>query len=279
MGAEIRHRTTSTRHYPSRRPILHALVLIASGSLGLCVGSFLNVLIARLPDPERTMFRPVRSACPCGRPVRAIENIPIASYLVMRGRCACAKRAPIGVRYPLVEGLVGAIFVGSVLAHGVSLAAVSAALFLTLLLGVAITDLRTFLIPDLYTIGGYVAGLALAVSASGVPEAGQLALDGLLAAFLLWLLGFTVGALSGKDALGFGDVLLVGMMGAFLGFGGTVTAIYLGAVSGLALYVVHRRTPDARIPFGLHLAIGAAAALLIGENSYTDYVNALLPWY
>jgi leader peptidase (prepilin peptidase)/N-methyltransferase len=268
-------------------------LLLLSLVLGLCVGSFLNVLISRLPDPTRTLFKPARSACPgCGSEIRARDNIPVVSYLLLGGKCRGCRK-PIGLLYPVVELLVGAAFVFGYATFGATLEAVSAALFLTLLVGIAATDAQTYLIPDLYTIGGAAAGVVLAFFLKGGADALGAALDGLLIAALLFGLGFVVSRALKKDALGFGDVLMVGMMATFLGFGAAAISIYLGAISGVvvvgAAHLVARRrgagTPPRLIPFGVHLAVGGALALLILASPYAAWIqekaamlDELLPW-
>lgn len=254
--------------------------IILAALMGLILGSFLNMLISRLPDPGRGLFHPKRSACPkCGAEIRARDNIPVLSFLMLRGKCYSCK-SPIGMRYLIVEILAMIALVYAYMAFGLTLAALSASVFLLLLLGTAATDLETYLIPDHYTIGGAAIGYALAFIQFSWPEALTLVLDSVAIAFALWLLGFIVGKFTGKEALGFGDVLLVGMMAAYIGFGGTVIAIYLASVSGVLLYVVHRRqSPDKWIPFGLHLAVGGALALFIGDNMYAAMINDILPWH
>lgn len=256
-------------------PVLILLVI-----LGLCVGSFLNVLITRLPDPERSLLNPLFSACPqCNAPVRARDNIPVLGYVLLHGRCRDCK-GRIGIFYPVIEVTTAALVVVAYLLHGPTLAAVTLASFLILLLATAATDARTYLIPDLYTLGGALLGLGFTFLSSGWPLASRHAADAFLIAFLLWALGFVVGRMVGKEALGFGDVLLVGMMATFLGFGATVVAIYAAAVSGVLFYVVHRRLNSERlVPFGLHLAIGGAFVALIGSIGYATLIERLLPWY
>lgn len=249
-------------------------------ALGLAVGSFLNVLITRLPDPHRTLLRPAQSHCPtCDTAIRPRDNVPVLGYLLLRGRCrACAE--PISPVYPIVEILTATVFAGAYWAHGPTAQAAHAALFLVLLLAIAVTDAQTYLIPDLYTLGGGLAGLGVTAWAFGLGDAIRHAADAAAVAAILFGLGWLVTRVAGREALGFGDVLMVGMMATFLGFGPTVVAIYLGAVSGVVFYVVHRRLNAERlIPFGLHLAVGGALSLLIGATDYSQMFDSALPWY
>lgn len=248
--------------------------------IGLSLGSFLNVLITRLPDPERTLTDPLFSACPkCNAPVRARDNIPVLSYLLLRGKCRDCNNK-IGLLYPIIEIATAAIVTGSYLLYGPTLAGLTLASFLFLLLAVAATDLRTYLIPDLFTLGGGALGLSLALLSGGWPLFAQRGGDALVIALLLWGLGVVVGRVIRKKALGMGDVLLVGMMATFLGFGSAVVAIYAASASGLVFYTLHRRlNEDKLVPFGLHLAIGGAFVALLGETEYAMIIQSVLPWY
>src|SRR2546428_10522344 len=148
------------------------ILLFGAGLLGLCLGSFLNVCIVRLPNDQSLLSPP--SACPhCKHPIVWRDNIPVASWLLLKGRCRhCG--VPISRQYPVVEAAVGLIWIAGVLAYGVSVQALTAGLFGTLLLGIAVTDARHYLIPDEYTWGGPVIGLApsLATGVAGLLQAG-----------------------------------------------------------------------------------------------------------
>ena len=133
------------------------LIIAGAVVLGLCVGSFLNVCILRLPR-DQSLLRP-RSTCPhCKQPIALRDNIPLLSWLWLRGKCRWCHK-PISIQYPLIEALVGVLFGVSVLVYGLTLQAVAAALFGTILLGIAITDARHYIIPDEFTWGGLVIGL------------------------------------------------------------------------------------------------------------------------
>lgn len=257
-------------------PVAWPLLLL----VGLALGSFTNVLIARLPSSERSLFRPLFSACPdCDAPLRARDNIPLLSYLWLRGRCRGCRR-PISVQYPLVEGAVAAILVASVVVYGLTLEALSTGLFLFVLLAAGVTDLRTYLLPHVYTLGGWVAGLTLAWLLAGSPLVLERLLDSLLVSGALFALGQAGRLAFGREALGFGDVLLVGMMASFLGAGGAVVAIYLAAVFGVVLYaLIGRRHPERHIPFGFHLALAGGAVLLWGDIQYAEWIETALPWH
>ncbi len=273
-------------------PTLLALGLL----LGLLVGSFLNVVVHRLPRGESVVFP--GSHCPaCDAPVRPWDNLPVLSWLLLRGRCRDCK-ASISLRYPLVEAVCGMLFL-AVFAHfGLTAYTLLYWVFVAGLLAAALIDFDHQIIPDEISLGGLVLGLvafpALAWQ-QGAPlgEALRPALSGaLLGGGLLWMVGFVHARLSvafgrtfphwpgeGESlprpssldywtwfpGMGFGDVKLLAMIGAFLGPAGVLETIFaaavLGLLFGLATMLVTR---DARVPFGFGpaIAVGAVAVLL-----------------
>src|SRR5438309_11891416 len=192
----------------STRWCVGATVVIIVGAvlLGLCFGSFRNVCILRLPR-DQSLLKP-RSTCPnCKQPIAWRDNIPLFSWLWLRGKCRWCQK-PISKQYPLIEALVGLLFGASVLAYGPTLHAVAAALFGTILLGIAITDARHYLIPDEFTWGGLVIGLLLALG-GGVQGFVQALLGAAVGLVLLWLVGLAgVGGFK-EDALGGGDAMML----------------------------------------------------------------------
>ena len=238
------------------------LVPAVAAVYGLVFGSFVNVVIHRLPR-GMSLLRPP-SHCPaCGAPVRWFDNVPLVSYLVLGGRCrAC--RAPISVRYPAVE-LAGGALAGAVAARfGLTVAGAEAMLLVMLLLPLAWIDLEHHLLPDVLTLPGVALGLA--GSAAGG-----------LTGFADALIGAAVGAgvpyaviviyrhLRGVEGMGLGDVKLLGMVGAFLGWRGVLLTLGLGAtvgaVVGLALIAWGHARRDTELPFGTFLAAAATAVL------------------
>lgn len=215
------------------------------GVLGLLFGSFLNVCIVRWgAEPKQSVMRP-RSRCPkCGHAIAWYENIPVLSWLALRGRCrGCGN--PISAMYPLVELTVGVLWFWMAWRHGPSLDALRFAVFGTLLLGIALTDARAFIIPHEFTLGGTAIALALAF-AGGAP-AGREALAGAAFGAGLVLLVGELGTLAfRRPAMGGGDVALMGLVGAFLGWPSVIAVVALGAVVSLILHVgaaVLRRVP------------------------------------
>ncbi|MGH7566643.1 MAG: prepilin peptidase [Gemmatimonadota bacterium] len=251
---------------------MDGLAIILSGLVGLAVGSFLNVVILRLPRGESIVSPPSR--CPsCQTPLRWYHNVPLVSWLALRGRCASC-RAWIGWQYPLVEAATAAIWAGNVAAFGIEPQAARAILFLTLLLAIAVTDARFYIIPDELSLGGAALGVALAFLPGGptVPEAviGAVAGGG-----ALWLIAILGTWAFKKEAMGGGDIKMMTMIGAFLGWKGALLTVFLGALAGTLVFVPIAWKSDKLVPFGLFLALGAALALYLGAPLLDWYMNFL----
>ena len=254
---------------------------------GAMLGSFLNVCVYRLPRGESVVLP--GSHCPgCGKPIAWYDNIPVLSYLVLRGRC---RRCGTGIsaQYPLIELTVGLIWAGALLWFGLTFEALRAALLTTLALGIALTDARHFTIPDEFSLGGLGAGLVLSLAPGGL---GPLdAVFGAAAGFaLLWVVkaagdwALARGLIRGEEldqvleegetptTLGMGDLKMMAMVGSFLGWRGVLLTAFLGSLSGVAVFVplllMKRRSP---VPFGVFLAIGAVVTAVAGDW--------LLGWY
>ena len=242
---------------------------IIAGLFGLVIGSFLNVCIVRLPA-EQSVISP-RSRCPrCGRPVEWLDNIPVVSWLLLRGKCRGCQE-PISIMYPIVELTVGLLWAAVALRYGFSIQGLTAALFGTLLLGIALTDAREYIIPNEFTWGGLIIGLVL--SATGGLHALLLALLGAAVGFaILWLVGI-VGKLAFKEeAMGGGDIKMMAMVGAFLGWQGVLLTIFLGALAGTAIFLPLALLGKKKlVPFGVFLAVGAAVTFVVGP--------AIIVWY
>jgi leader peptidase (prepilin peptidase)/N-methyltransferase len=251
-----------------------------AGLFGLAVGSFLNVCSLRWPLDE-SVVRP-RSRCPgCGTPVRWQDNVPVLSWLLLRGRCRGCGMG-ISVQYPLVELATALVWAGVVWAQGPTAEALRGALFLTILLGIALADARFYIIPDQFSVGGVVLGLGLAFSPGGItPVAAALGAAGGFGA--LWVVGMggtwlikrlRPGRLEEagvESALGGGDVKMMAMVGAFLGLWGVATTLFLGSIVALLVFGPISALTKRLIPLGIFLAIGAAFSYVWGE--------ALLGWY
>ena len=244
--------------------------------LGLVLGSFLNVVIARLPRGQSIVLPP--SSCPrCKKRIRPWDNVPVVSFLVLGGRCRdCRKRIPW--RYPVVELSAGVLLFLLVrhVAHPVLF--VPQAAFLLALLAVAWIDLDTRTIPDVFTIPG--VGLGLAASLFGPPGIGAALLGAAAGGGSLWLVGYAYERATGVPGMGGGDIKLAAMMGAFLGAAGVFGAIFLaslaGSLFGALLIARGKGSRRTAIPFGTFLAPSAIVLLLYGKTLFGWY-RALVP--
>lgn len=254
------------------------LLLPFAAAFGLVCGSFANVLIYRLPRRESVAFP--GSHCPaCAAPIPWYLNVPVLSWLVLRGRCA-ACRAPISPRYPLVELSMGLLFLACAWTWGGSVRTAWGCAFCLLCVPLGLIDLEHQILPDKLTYPGMAAGLAFAFGGSGTPW--QEALLGAVAGALIpaavmgvyWLI-------RREEGMGLGDVKLLAMIGAFLGWKGMLLTLLAGAFLGtligggfLLLSGRGRRTP---LPFGTFLCAAALGALFFGEAAWRWYTGLLLP--
>ena len=253
---------------------LRPYLTVAAALVGAVVGSFLNVCIVSWgAEPKQSVVRP-RSRCPhCGTAIAWYDNIPVLSWLLLRGRCrGCGK--PVPVQYPLVEIGTAIIWAYMAARYGADTEALRGALFGTILLGIAVTDLRTYIIPDEFTLGGLVLGLGLSLlGPPGLMHAGIGAAAGFL---LLWAVGAGGSWLFKQEAMGGGDIKMMAMVGAFLGWKGVLLTIFLGALLGSLIFVpMHLAGSRRLVPFGVFLALGAAATWLAGPAVYAWYAGTL----
>jgi leader peptidase (prepilin peptidase)/N-methyltransferase len=242
-----------------------------AGVLGALVGSFLNVCILRWgAEPKESVVRPP-SRCPkCGRGLRWYENIPIVAWLALRGRCRGC-RAPISVQYPLIELATALLWGFMAWRSGFGLEALRGALFGTILLGIAMTDARAYIIPDEFSLGGLGVGILFALAAGRQPL-GTALLGAAVGFGLLWLVAVVGKWYFKQEAMGGGDVKMMAMVGAFLGWQGTLLTVFLGALIGSLIFVPLSLAGSRKlVPFGIFLAIGAAATYLAGPW--------ILAWY
>ncbi len=241
-----------------------------AGVLGAIVGSFLNVVAYRLPRHE-SLITPA-SHCPgCGTPVKPYDNIPVLSWLLLRGHCrSCA--APISPRYPLVEALTAALCVGAVLTHSSAAGIALAVLTILIVVPAALIDLEHRIIPNRLTALGAILALAIgfALDPSGEPER---LIAGAAAGGLL-----LIAALAYPGGMGMGDVKLAGVMGLCLG-AAVAPAILIALISGTAAGAAiiakkgAREGRKTRVPFGPFLALGALVAVFVGQELVDLYIN------
>lgn len=260
-------------------PLLPAPFAVAlAGLFGAILGSFLNVCIVRWgAEPKQSVVRPP-SRCPrCERPIAWYDNVPVVSWLLLRGRCRGC-RLPIPALYPLVELAAAAIWAFAVWRYGVTVEALRGAVLGTILLGIALTDARAYIIPDEFTLGGLVIGLAFSL-VSGLGGLADAALGAAVGFGLLWLVGAGGSWLFKQDAMGGGDIKMMAMVGAFLGWPGVLLTIFLGAFLGSVIFVPLSLAGNKKlVPFGIFLSLGAATAYLAGPaliGWYTSYLSAV----
>jgi len=251
-------------------------LLFALAVIGLNIGSFLNVCIGRIPAGQSIVSPPSR--CPrCGKSIAWHDNIPVLSYLVLGGKCRNC-RAPISIRYPLVELTTSVCFVLQGIVHGDDLPMLASRLaFTALLIALFGTDLETMRLPNVLTLPGIALGL---VSSVFLPP-------GIVAS----LIGASVGAaipyairwiwlrVRGVDAMGLGDVKMLAMIGAFLGFRQVWVVLFIasvtGAIIGLIVTAGRGRSLRVRLPFGTFLAVAAFIASLTGDELLNWYLGLL----
>lgn len=234
------------------------------GAIGACVGSFLNVVIVRVPNPGLSLLSPLRSCCPsCGQAIRAYDNVPVLSYLLLRGRCrAC--RGAIGVLYPVVELLGAIVALGAFALYGAGVAALFAAAFGWLLIVIAACDWRFMEIPLRFPLLGLAAAVAYAGYAKGGEAASRILLEALLVALLLAVLSAAVGRGIGGPALGFVDLLIVALLPALLGLGDALAAVAYAAFASLAWYASLAAKPHVRPWLFATWTVAALCCLVVG---------------
>ena len=243
---------------------------------GTVVGSFLNVCIARIPK-EQSVIVP-GSRCPaCQAPIRALDNIPLLSFAILRGRCRSCQH-PISWRYPVVEALTGILFALTVARFGVTLQTAFLFTFLSGLVSVSFIDLDHQIIPNAITLPGIPLGL-LAGLLLGQPPLLDRLMGALAGAGFLYLVLLYGGVLLGQEAMGEGDLNLIALVGAFLGWRAVVITILVGclvgSVVGIGLIGMRRLGRRQHMPFGPFLALGAVVALFSGEWLITWYLSFL----
>ncbi|RZT41062.1 prepilin peptidase [Cupriavidus agavae] len=266
-----------------------AFLVAVAGLLGLVVGSFLNVVIHRLPKmmdheeanyiaevrgephphPERYNLMVPRSACPhCGHQIAAWENIPVVSYLFLRGRCASCK-APIGIRYPLVEAATAVLSALAMWHFGPTVQALAAIAMLWALVALFMIDADTQLLPDQITLPLLWLGLLLNLQGWFAPLSD--AVIGAAAGYLvLWSVNAVYRLVRGHDGMGYGDFKLMGALGAWFGWQSLPALILLssivGALLGGALLLLRSKGKDTQFPYGPYIVGAAVVYLFFGPR-------------
>jgi leader peptidase (prepilin peptidase)/N-methyltransferase len=285
---------------PDMLAVPRPIIFIIAGVFGAIIGSFLNVVIHRLPREESIVFP--NSRCPsCGTAIAAYDNLPVLSYLILRGRCRSCQ-AGIVWRYPAVELLTGLLFVAVTWHDGLSLMLPFDLVFSSAILALIFIDAEHMILPNAITYPGIVFALVARVAIPffsatahfddfasltqgmlhGLPGWSVsligAAIGGLIGGGSLWLMGWTWEKLRGIEAMGLGDVKMMFMVGAYLGWRLTVLTIFMGVLSGsiigIGLMVQQgRKDMQMLLPFGVFLGIGTIASLLIGTGIVEWYAS------
>lgn len=238
---------------------------------GLIVGSFCNVVIYRLPLGN-SIVTPGSRCRSCDNSIRPWDNIPILSYFILNGRCRSC-REPISVRYPIVEFTSAILYLTLYLKFGLSILFVIYALMASTLVVVALIDLDHKIIPNIITLPGILVGLSLSLQLLPITPLTSL-LGVLIGGALFYLI-----ALISKGGMGGGDIKLIAMIGAFLGWHGTLFTIFssalLGAVVGIMLMVLGKKGRKDKVPFGPFLSFGAILFMLSGDDLVQWYLELL----
>jgi leader peptidase (prepilin peptidase)/N-methyltransferase len=247
------------------------MTVVALAVLGACIGSFLNVCIHRLPLGESLVW-PGSHCTSCNRALAWYENGPIVSWLVLRGRCRTCRTA-ISPMYPVVEAVTAAVFVGFYFVYGWTPLLAARLLFACALIVLFVIDLRHRILPNVITLPGIAIGFALSL---GLPPGWFSSLIGLaVGGGVLLLIAEAYLRARGHEGLGMGDVKMLGMIGAFLGWPlmllTLVLASLMGSLVGVGMLALRRGDMQAALPFGTFLAVGAFVGMTAGDS--------ILGWY
>lgn len=241
---------------------------------GAVVGSFLNVCIYRLPKEESVVFPP--SHCPdCGYRIRWYDNVPIVSYLVLKGKCRSCS-APISPQYPIVEAINALLTLFLFMRFGLSRAFLVLFLFCSAMVVVTFIDLEHQIIPDAISLPGIVAGFVFSFF---IPQLGwKTSLIGMLAGGgSLYLVAFLYHLFTGKEGMGGGDIKLLAMMGAFFGWKSIPFIIFVsslaGSIIGVTVMLIQKKDAKLAIPFGPFLVFGAILYIFYGRQMIQWYLN------
>ncbi|RPJ70982.1 MAG: prepilin peptidase [Acidobacteria bacterium] len=245
--------------------------MVLAGLFGLLIGSFLNVCIYRLPR-DLSIVWPASRCTTCGRELSWYENIPVISYLALRARCrSCGER--ISPMYPLIEIVTALIFAGALAWYGLTPLFAVRLVFACAMVVLSVIDLQHQILPNEITLPGIAVGLVASVFLE--PGFRDALIGAVAGAAILWLIAWTYERLRHQEGLGFGDVKMLAMIGAFLGWPSMlltlVIASFLGSVVGLSLIASNRGDLGSKLPFGTFLAAAAIVSALAGPD--------IIAWY
>ena len=257
--------------------LFHVIFGVYSLLMGLIVGSYLNVVVYRLPRGLSTVLP--RSRCPsCGAAIRPFDNLPVLSYLILGGRCRSCRQS-ISWRYPLLEAITGLLFVACFERFGFAPEALAAAVFCALMVVLAAIDAEHLIRPDRITLPGIVLGLAIQPWLDwgvGLRSGAIGAALGAAIPLAIWGLWYLV---RHEEGMGLGDVKMLAMVGAFLGWKGVLVTLFFGALTGAATGLALLRRSGAglksKLPFGTFLALGGLLALFAGQAIADAYLGLL----
>lgn len=243
---------------------------------GMCIGSFLNVCIYRLPE-GKSIVRPPSSCPQCGTRIKWYDNIPVISYLILGGRCRNCKTT-IAIRYPMIELLAGLFAWITWLQFGLSIAALIYFVLITALLVITFIDIDHRIIPDIISLPGIPVGFAASYLLPGIDWRSSLA-GIVLGGGILFLIAWGYQLITGKDGMGGGDIKLLALIGAFLGWKGVLFTImassFIGTLVGIVVMLRAGKGMKMALPFGPFLSMGAILYLFLGPQIIYWYLNMI----
>ena len=256
--------------------MINVLIVGLVFMFGMCIGSFLNVCIHRLPS-SMSIINPSRSFCPqCNSAIQFYDNIPVFSYLWLKGRCRNCK-ASISLRYPLVELMAGILAIAILFMFGLTLEGVVYFAFISSLLVITFIDIDHKIIPDIITLPGIPIGLAASFVLPDMTFKSSL-LGLLVGGGSLLLVAWTYSLITQKEGMGGGDIKLLGMIGTFIGWKGVIFTIFAASLTGtfvgIIVMLLKGKNLKFAIPFGPFLSIGAMSYIFFGDKVFFWYLHS-----
>ena len=255
--------------------MFNILIVIIIFIFGMCIGSFLNVCIYRLPE-SKSIADPPRSICPsCKSHIRFYDNMPVLSYIWLKGRCRNCN-APISFRYPLVELMNGIVAVALLFKFGLSVESLVYFVFISSLIVITFIDLDHQIIPDIITLPGIPMGLIASFALPTITLKAS-ALGLLIGGGSLWFVAWAYNLIAHRDGMGGGDIKLLAMIGTIVGWKGVIFTIFTSSVAGscvgITMMLIKGKNMKFAIPFGPFLSIGAIAYVFFGAQFIAWYLN------
>ncbi|PIE75105.1 MAG: prepilin peptidase [Deltaproteobacteria bacterium] len=253
------------------------LIFIAAGIYGACIGSFMNVCIARIPE-KMSIVSP-RSYCPsCGSQIKWYDNIPVISYLILSGKCRqCNKK--ISIQYPAVEIMTAFFSVYSISSFSFTLKALAVFIFVSVLIVISFIDLEHKIIPDIISLPGIPLFFAAGFFIMGW-NLKNLVLGVLVGGGSLYLVALIYYLITKKEGMGGGDIKLLAMIGAFIGYKGVFFTVFAssltGTLAGIAFMLLKEKNFKYAIPFGPFLSLGAVIYIFLGKYLINVYMNLII---